>query len=201
MLQLVFAYGNGLAPVNDLRGGAHFGLNQGLPWKHLSQDLKNFKARTQDTMLIMGANTFMSLPGLLPGRTHIVVQDLHRSNVQAKDGCFADYYVNEYALRRFLTTNHELLAEDYNGRIANLSKEGQYSIIGGPAILSLALPYADQIIVSKITKKAMMNSDVKLDQSFIHSVIKNEMVETHFWVIDEITTLTETVYKVDKLRS
>lgn len=197
MLQLVFAYGHGLAPVTDLRGGAHFGLNQGLPWKHLSQDLKNFKSRTQDTMLIMGANTFKSLPGRLPGRTHIVVQDLHRPHVQAKDDSYADYYVNEYALRMFLTTNHTLLAEDVMHNPVNLSKNGQYSIIGGPAILSLALPHVDRIVMSKITKKAMMNSDVKLDQSFVHSVIQHEMVETHFWVIDEITTLTETVYKVE----
>ncbi|QPQ55012.1 dihydrofolate reductase [Allosphingosinicella flava] len=43
-----------------------------LPW-HLPADLKHFKAVTQGAPMIMGRKTFESLPGLLPGRRHIVV--------------------------------------------------------------------------------------------------------------------------------
>lgn len=43
-----------------------------LPW-HISEDLKRFKALTMGSVMIMGRKTFESLPGLLPGRRHIVL--------------------------------------------------------------------------------------------------------------------------------
>jgi dihydrofolate reductase len=43
-----------------------------LPW-HLPADLKRFKALTIGKPMIMGRKTFESLPGLLPGRLHIVL--------------------------------------------------------------------------------------------------------------------------------
>lgn len=43
-----------------------------LPWK-LSDDLKEFKKETIGSPMIMGSNTFNSLPGILPGREHIVL--------------------------------------------------------------------------------------------------------------------------------
>jgi len=43
-----------------------------LPW-HIGEDLKRFKRLTMGTVMIMGRKTFASLPGLLPGRRHIVL--------------------------------------------------------------------------------------------------------------------------------
>lgn len=43
-----------------------------LPW-HLPADLKRFKALTMGSTMVMGRKTFESLPGLLPGRRHIVL--------------------------------------------------------------------------------------------------------------------------------
>ena len=43
-----------------------------LPW-HLPADLAHFKALTMGCPMIMGRKTFESLPGLLPGRRHIVL--------------------------------------------------------------------------------------------------------------------------------
>jgi dihydrofolate reductase len=43
-----------------------------LPW-HIPADLKHFKAVTMGAPMIMGRRTFESLPGLLPGRRHIVI--------------------------------------------------------------------------------------------------------------------------------
>jgi len=43
-----------------------------LPW-HLPEDLKHFKKLTMGKPLVMGRRTFESLPGLLPGRRHIVL--------------------------------------------------------------------------------------------------------------------------------
>lgn len=48
------------------------GLDGGLPW-HIPADLKRFKSLTMGKPMIMGRRTFESLPGLLPGRRHIVL--------------------------------------------------------------------------------------------------------------------------------
>jgi dihydrofolate reductase len=43
-----------------------------LPW-HLPADLRHFKEVTMGTPMIMGRRTFEGLPGLLPGRRHLVI--------------------------------------------------------------------------------------------------------------------------------
>ena len=43
-----------------------------LPWR-LPADLKRFKALTLGAPMAMGRRTFESLPGLLPGRRHLVL--------------------------------------------------------------------------------------------------------------------------------
>ena len=60
------------------------GYQGGFPWKHLKGDLKRFKSLTQGYPMIMGRKTLESLPGLLPGRPHIVLtsdQDYQRKGV------------------------------------------------------------------------------------------------------------------------
>lgn len=52
------------------------GKDNRLLW-HLSDDLKRFKKLTTGHTLIMGRNTFLSLPnGALPNRRHIVISDM-----------------------------------------------------------------------------------------------------------------------------
>lgn len=48
------------------------GKDNALIW-HLPADLKHFKAVTMGSPLVMGRKSFESLPGVLPGRPHIVV--------------------------------------------------------------------------------------------------------------------------------
>lgn len=52
------------------------GKDNRLLW-HLSDDLKRFKKLTTGHTLILGRNTFISLPGgALPNRRHIVISDI-----------------------------------------------------------------------------------------------------------------------------
>ena len=52
------------------------GKDNKLLW-HISEDLKRFKQLTTGHTLIMGRNTFLSLPkGALPNRRHIVISDV-----------------------------------------------------------------------------------------------------------------------------
>ncbi len=60
------------------------GKDNRLLW-HISNDLKRFKKLTTGHTLIMGRNTFLSLPGgALPNRRHIVISDVQGESFQ---GC------------------------------------------------------------------------------------------------------------------
>lgn len=48
------------------------GKDNRLIW-HLPADLKHFKDKTMGKPLVMGRKSFNSLPGILPGRPHVVV--------------------------------------------------------------------------------------------------------------------------------
>lgn len=58
------------------------GKDNRLPW-HLPADLQHFKQITMGKPMIMGRKTWESLPGLLPGRLHIVVT---RNKAYAAEG-------------------------------------------------------------------------------------------------------------------
>lgn len=61
------------------------GLDGGLLY-HFPADLKRFKLLTIDSTLVMGRNTWESLPGKLPGREHIVISST--PNLEGPDMVF-----------------------------------------------------------------------------------------------------------------
>lgn len=194
MIKLVFAY----SPTKTVDGTDQnaFGLGDGLPWGRVKKDLQNFKARTEGTIMIMGAKTFQSLPGLLDGRTHIVVCDIKRGYPETKDGDLAHFYISwaEYVT---LVSGGRIQLSSPNTNFETFvdANENRISVIGGPALLYAASPYADEVIVSRIEKHHRVNSTVQLEENFLHEIRQREMLETHWYKIDELTTLTETVYK------
>jgi len=96
-----------------------------LPW-HLPADLKRFKALTMGTVMVMGRKTFDSLPGLLPGRRHIV---LTRDPEWNAEGAEVARDVDE-ALR--------------------LANGDPVSVIGGADIFALFLPHAERIELTEV---------------------------------------------------
>jgi dihydrofolate reductase len=96
-----------------------------LPW-HLPADLRHFKAATMGTAMIMGRRTFESLPGLLPGRRHIVVT---RDPAWRADGAETAH------------SKEEALA---------LAGPGPVSVIGGAEIFRLFHPLADRIELTEV---------------------------------------------------
>lgn len=101
------------------------GRDGNLPW-HLPDDLRHFKAITMGTPMVMGRKTFESLPGLLPGRRHIV---LTRNPAWQAEGA-------------------EIAAD-----IADAIRIGgaqHLSVIGGAEIFRLFLPVADRIELTEI---------------------------------------------------
>ncbi len=102
------------------------GADGAMPW-HIPADLRHFKQITKGSPMIMGRKTFDSLPGLLPGRRHIV---LTRDVAWEEDGAEPVHCVEE-ALR-----------------VAN---GPHVYVIGGAEIYALFLPLADRIELTEIT--------------------------------------------------
>ena len=97
---------------------------------HISADLKQFKARTMGTTIIMGRRTFESLPkGALPGRRNIVVT---RNKAYTAPGA------------EVVHSLPEALA------LAATNPVGEPYIIGGAEIYRQALPLADVLHLTLI---------------------------------------------------
>ncbi len=110
--------------VARARNGA-IGLDGGLPWR-LPADLKHFKAVTMGSAMVMGRRTFESLPGLLPGRRHIVVT---RDPAWRAEGAARAASVDE------------ALA---------LAGDEPVSVIGGAEIIALFLSRADAVELTEV---------------------------------------------------
>ncbi|QLI80137.1 dihydrofolate reductase [Chitinibacter fontanus] len=61
-----------LAIISAVASNGVIGIENRLPWR-LPEDLQYFKRLTMGSPMLMGRKTFESLPGLLPGRRHLVV--------------------------------------------------------------------------------------------------------------------------------
>jgi dihydrofolate reductase len=96
-----------------------------MPW-HLPADLKRFKAQTMGKPMVMGRKTFESLPGLLPGRRHVV---LTRNAAWRAEGA------------EVARTAEQALA---------LAGDGDVAVIGGADVFALFLPLADRIELTAI---------------------------------------------------
>lgn len=101
------------------------GKDGDLPWR-LPADLKHFKALTLGKPMIMGRKTFESLPGLLPGRRHIV---LTRDAGWAAEGA------------EIATTPEAAIA---------LAASETIAVIGGAAVYGVFLPLATCVELTQI---------------------------------------------------
>jgi dihydrofolate reductase len=101
------------------------GRDGDLPW-HLPADLKHFKALTKGAPMLMGRKTFETLPGLLPGRRHIV---LTRDTTWQAQGAE--------------------IVHDIDSAVT-IADTPTLSVVGGAEIYALALPYADRIELTEI---------------------------------------------------
>ena len=101
------------------------GKDNDLPW-HIPGDLKRFKALTMGSVMIMGRKTFDALPGLLPGRRHIV---LTRQRDWRAPGAEVAHSV-EQALE--------------------MAGPGDIAVIGGNDVVELFLPHATRLELTEV---------------------------------------------------
>lgn len=101
------------------------GRDNRMPW-HIPGDLRRFKTLTMGSAMVMGRKTFESLPGLLPGRRHIVLtrnSDWHAPGAE--------------------------IARDAEEALAVAGREA-VSVIGGAAVFALFEPLADRIELTEV---------------------------------------------------
>jgi len=106
------------------------GKDNKLLW-HFSKDLKRFKQITNGNTIIMGRKTFESLPGILPGRHHIVITQNR------------NFEVNDERVT-VINSKQELFA--------SLDESKEYFVIGGGEIYKLLLPYCNKIHLTQVHK-------------------------------------------------
>lgn len=110
------------------------GINNTLPWK-ISKDLIRFNSITSGFPIVMGRKTFESLGKPLPTRTNIVLtRDKEWALKIKKD--FPEMSV-------LFSWDDVLLWIDEH-------KPERLSVIGGPQIWELALPYVNQVLITEV---------------------------------------------------
>lgn len=117
-----------VALIAAMAKGRVIGRDNRLPWR-LPADLAHFKRLTMGKPMLMGRRTWESLPGLLPGRRHIVL---------TRD---PGYRVEGGELAGSLGQGIEL---------ACASNPAEIMVVGGAAIYRAALPLAERMYLTLI---------------------------------------------------
>ena len=102
------------------------GRDNRLPWR-LPADLAHFKRVTMGKPMIMGRKTWESLPGLLPGRRHIVIT---RDQAYQAEGCTLAHSLDE--------------ALEAAGNVPEVM------VVGGGTIYKESLPRADRLYLTQV---------------------------------------------------
>lgn len=105
------------------------GKDNKLLW-HLSEDLKRFKRLTSGNPVIMGKNTYFSLPKRpLPNRTNIVITDVAKEQI---DNCVMAYSIED--------------------AIQKMDTEKENFVIGGASIYKQFMEHADKLYITWVHK-------------------------------------------------
>lgn len=129
------------------------GYKNSLIW-HLKEDLNNFKKLTNNHYIVMGKNTYLSLPKKLPNRKYIIIS---RSLPNS------DEYILFKNIKDFL-------------KFFNTQNEDIY-IIGGATIYKELLEYSNILILTEIDKE-FKNADVYFP-TFIKKDYTSKILSTH----------------------
>ena len=162
---------NAIVAVDDRWG---IGKDGTMPWPHLAEDLQRFKKLTDGAMIVMGKNTWLSLPKRpLPNRENIIV---------------SKSLEDDYAVT---------ISGEPKAILAKLKQitESDIWIIGGAEIYRQFLPYCNTVYVTRIHDDYECDTrfpEAILDRHFVLDYIEDSIVdndvELHYeiWEKDDI---------------
>ena len=113
-----------ISMISSVGKNRELGKNNSLIW-HFKDDMKFFKNTTMGHTVVMGYNTYKSLPGDLPGRHIIVVSHKHLKGVDTVDSI-------EPIIEKYKNSTEEIF------------------ICGGASIYKQFLPYANKLYLTEI---------------------------------------------------
>ena len=108
------------------------GKNNDLIW-HIKEDMKFFKEKTINHHVLMGKNTFLSLPSMLKDRTHIVL-----------------------TTNKDVTYENVIVLHSLNEALKYISSiDDDVYVIGGAKIYEEFLPYVENIYLTEIDAESL----------------------------------------------
>ncbi|MFW5821689.1 MAG: dihydrofolate reductase, partial [Bacteroidota bacterium] len=121
------AYNKNISIIVAIAENNAIGKNNELLWK-ISDDLKRFKKLTTGHKVIMGRNTYLSLPNSpLPNRKNVVITDIENEKFE---GCEMAYSIEE--------------------ALANVQENEEAFVIGGGMIYKQFLPHANKLYLTRV---------------------------------------------------
>jgi dihydrofolate reductase len=125
-----------------------FGIakNGSMPW-NIKDDMKFFREKTLNNAIIMGRNTFFSLPRLqpLPKRLNIVITRTPETYKSYEEMYPNVLFTSDEDIHLVLENNRETFSKKYN-----LKSEFSIFFIGGREIYKKYAPICDTLWITKI---------------------------------------------------
>lgn len=123
------------------------GRNNDIPWR-IPSDFKWFKEYTMGKIIVMGYNTFMSLPGLLPGRPHFIFTTrTNISEIQKRVDAFKEKHGADKLPLVAICSGMEEFLRNIDSAFYD---EKEICIVGGGQIYQLFMPFADRLVLTKV---------------------------------------------------
>ena len=153
----------------------NFGISKDgkIPWKS-KKDMSFFFNKTKNNVVIMGKNTYFSLPEEyrpLKNRLNIVLTknpSIFTNNIELE--CNNIFFTNNEKINEFIESNREKTIKQY----PFLSSKFKIFIIGGKQIYEKYIPLCDTVWVTTI--KNNYNCDLFLNYQYKQQ-FKDELVE------------------------
>lgn len=124
--------------ATDSNGG--IGLDNRLPWPFNRKDMETFIQHTRNSVVVMGSNTWFSLPSKLTNRINIVLSTKSKEELQ-HNGEYPDYILSPNTVDEF--------RKDVNMVLEHYQLES-IVVIGGKQIYEFLNPIVDTIVHSTI---------------------------------------------------
>ena len=121
---------NNITMIAAVGKNLELGRNNDLIWK-FKEDMKFFKENTMGKPIVMGYNTFISLPKLLPGRKHIVLSKSHDNLGPEVD-----------------------IVKSVDELLEKIIEYEEVMIIGGASIYNQMLSYSNKLLLTEIDAEA-----------------------------------------------
>lgn len=152
-----------------------FGNENKLPWISCREDLQRFKELTLNKVILMGADTFRSLPALLPNRIHVVLT--RDSLIHCKNG-ERPHYIHSGDFKRCIEEIKQNVGDDI-------------AVIGGPAIIGQAVEYGE-VKTMYITTLDGFDEPLEHDVKFNYHCLLKEFELKSAVIKDGLTRIQKT---------